>query len=356
MKKIISILVVFLLTLSLTACGEADLKILIPTEYLAEELVADFQKMHKIKIKTVPFVSNEAAITKLKMEKFDLIVPSDYAVEQLVAEDLIIPLDWDNITSVNKETSFPESLIQIIDSYESSEVNIKLLDYMVPYFWGNLGIVYDSTKPGLKEALENEQWGIFTDASLERVIYDSSRDAFFMALRQLGYSANTKNISELTAAEQYLNQIADTPKVYFLTDEILDDMQTLRYDVALTYNGDAVYLMERQPKVGYYVPTNGTNVFVDGLSIPKNSRNIDLAYKFINFVLEYDNAVINTIDVTYVSAIKEVYEHMLNDTDSHFYKLRDVYRVEMRENDEIFHFVPEAKRFMDDAWTRIRTR
>ncbi len=355
MKKIVLLFVVFFTTVLLVSCREADLKILIPTEYLEEGLVAKFQKLHNVRVKTISFPSNEAAIARLKRESFDLMVPSDYALEQMIEEDLVLPLEWDKL-DFDKETYFAEPLMELIAAYEEADEPVPLLEYMVPYFWGNLGILYNAEKQGLLEILQQEEWGAFLRNDLKKVVYDSSRDAYLMALKQLGYSANTTNQTELTEAENFLKDVADTRNVYFLTDQLLDDMQTLQYDITLTYNGDAVYVKERQSKVGYFVPESGTNVFVDGLVIPKKSRNVELAYKFINFVSEHDNALINTIDVSYVSAIKTVYDHSVNDEDSHFYPYRDIYNVKYRENDEVFRYIPEVKTFMDSSWARIRAR
>lgn len=355
MKKFILIVVTVLLGTLLMSCGEADLKILIPTLYLEEGLVKEFEKEHNVRVKTISFSSNEAAIARLKRETFDLMVPSDYAIEQLIKEDLILPIDWEKI-DLNKETDFADPLMALINSYETAEVPVPLLDYTVPYFWGNLGIIYNAKKEGLKEILEEENWGAFLRDDLKKVVYDSSRDAYLVALKHLGFSTNTEVEAELKQAENVLKNIADSKNVLFLTDAIIDDMMDLKHDIALTYNGDAVYVRTEQENVGYYVPTTGTNVFVDGMSIPKKSRNVELAYKFINFISEHDNAVVNTEDVCYVSAIKSVYEYMITNENAAFYEMRDIYMVEFRENDELFRYVPTVKKFMDDSWARIRTR
>ncbi len=358
MKKIILSIASIFVILALVACGRPTFKILLPTEYLAEELIDSFQKEHGVRVKAIPFTSNEAAITRLRMEKFDLIIPSDYAAEQLIEEDLILPLEWDKITAVDRENGFPEYMVEVLEAYENDAKPLVLLDYMVPYFWGNLGITYNKNKV-TEEELEQEQWGIFLRDDLKKAVYDSSRDAFLMALKHLGYSANTEDESELEAAEDFLKQVDRTRHVVYLTDDILDDMQkdVPEYDIALTYSGDALYikLMSDKPEIGYYTPTVGTNIFIDGISIPKSSKHIDLAYAFINHVSKHENGVINMIDVAYVSAIKSVYEYTLNDEASPFYPYRDFGLIHMNENDELFRYVPASKKIMDDAWSKIRS-
>lgn len=356
MKKVWVLLLVLISGLLLTSCGEADLKILLPTAYLEEELVKQFEKENKVKVKTISFASNEAAISRLKRETFDLMIPSDYAIEQMIEEDLLLPIEWDKI-DLDRDTGYATPLMSIIRGYEEAEKPVPLLDYAVPYFWGSLGIIYNAQKEGLAELLEEEGWGAFLDSSLKKVVYDSSRDGFALALKYLGYSVNSNNETELQAAEALLNQIKDSGKVLFLTDQIMDDMPDLKHDIALTYNGDAVYVRTQQPNVGFHTPKQGTNVFVDALVIPKKSRNVELAYKFINFISEHDNAVVNAETVCYVSAIKTVYEYMITDETSAFYDHRDIYMVEYNEEkDELFRYIPSVKRFMDDAWARVRTR
>lgn len=356
MKKIALLVLVFITGLFLTACREADLKILLPTLYIDEQLVKDFEKEYNVKVKTISFTSNEAAISRLKRETFDLVIPSDYAIEQIIEEDLILPIDWNKV-ELSKETGYAEPLMDIIKAYEEAENPVPLLDYAVPYFWGNLGIIYNNEKEGLKEIVEEEGFAAFLRNDLKKVVYDSSRDGFAIALKQLGYSVNTTNESELKEAEELLKDIADTNNTLFLTDQIIDDMADLKHDIALTYNGDAVYVRSLQPNVGYYAPTSGTNVFLDAFVIPKKSRNLDLAYNFINFISSHDNAVTNAEEVAYVSAIKSVYEYMITDESSAFYADRDIYMIEYnQENDELFRYIPSVKIFMDDAWARIRTR
>ncbi len=350
MKKVFSLMVLLLALITLSACKGADIKILMPGDYINLKLLKDFKKETGKKVKIVTFESNEAALIKLKMEKFDLVVPSDYMVEQMIFEDLLQPIDWELITELDKETSFPDELQSLLSDYQEE---FPILDYHVPYFWGNLGILYDKTKVSL-ELLESEEWNIFANEDLKIVIYDSSRDGFFFALKQLGYSGNTNDDKELEDAESYLKAIAKHKNVVFLTDEILDDMKTSKYDLSLTYSGDAVYLMSKNSKLDFYVPKVGTNVFVDGFSIPKDATNLDVVYQFINFISRQENALKNTLDVMYQSPRKDVYESLIS-PGSELYDYLSAYQVIRNENDELFRYDKDAKEFIDDAWAKIRS-
>lgn len=349
MKKIIITSVFILSALILTACRGADLKVLMPGDYIDKSLVRAFEKETGKKVQIVPFESNEAALTKARTEKFDLYIPSDYMAEQMIEEDMLLPLDWTKITSMNKEDSFPEELNSLL---EELETDFPLLNYMVPYFWGNLGIVYNKETVSL-ELLEQEQWNIFKNKDLNMVMYDSSRDGFSVALKHLGYSANTNNLNELAEAKSFLEDMTTNSKVTFLTDEILDDMIMPRYDLSLIYSGDAVYVMSEQSKLGYFVPDVGTNVFVDGFVIPKDTKDVELAYEFINFFSTYDNAKQNTLEIMYQSPRADVYYEMLKEG-SELYEYKSAYEVIRHPNDELFRYVPDAKKYIDDNWALIR--
>lgn len=348
MKKILTLIVATFGLLALTACKRADIKILMPGEYIDETLVRAFEKESGKKVMIVPFESNEAALTKARTEKYDLYVPSDYMAEQMIKEGMVQKIDWTKIPNLNKDEDFPEVLKALL---EELEADFPLLDYLVPYFWGNLGIVYNKEKVSL-ELLEASQWDIFKNPDLDIVMYDSSRDGFFVALKSLGYSANTSNEAELKAAEAWLKEMTNG-KITFLTDEILDDMLVPRYDLSLTYSGDAVYLLSEQEKLGYFVPSVGSNVFVDGFVIPKEVKDLDAVYAFINFMSSYENAKQNTLEVMYQSPRSDVYHEMIAEG-SDLYDYVDAYEVIRHEADEIFRYVPAAKQFIDDAWATIR--
>lgn len=350
MKKILSLIISAVTLITLVSCRAADIKLLMPGSYIDKSIVRSFEKETGKKVSVVPFESNEAALTKLKTEKFDLVIPSDYMIEQMIKEDLLQKIDWTKVTELNKETSFPNELKSLLD--ELGE-DFPILDYSVPYFWGNLGILYNTKKVN-KELLEQQQWNIFRNTELKIVMYDSARDGFFIALKELGYSGNTAVESELLEAEAYLKNMAKQANVVFLTDEILDDMKASKYDISLTYSGDAIYLMDSNADLDFYVPTIGSNIFVDGFVIPKGARDLDLVYEFINHISSYENALSNTLEVMYQSPRKDVYELMISE-DSELYHLVNAYQVVRSENDELFRYVPLAKAFIDDSWARIRS-
>ncbi len=356
MKKTLVLALMGLVTLALTGCGvvrsitcinKEKLALFNWGEYIDPEIIKGFEEEYDVCVNMSTFASNESAITKMKTESFDLVIPSDYAIEQMVSEDLIQTIDWNQIEGFNKTTDLAPGLVSILD-----ELDFELLNYGVPYFWGNVGILYNKNVVS-KAQLETLEWEIFKSNDYEIAFYDSARDGFMVALKNLGYSMNTSNQVELNEAENWLMDLARKNNVVFLTDEILDDMVSLTYDLALTYSGDAIYLMSEQDKLDFFVPNSGTNVWVDALVIPKNAKNVDLAYAFINYVLSNESATLNTEYVMYSTPRKDVYEAMISE-DSDFYAYKNAYEVQIHTNDEVFRYIPTTKAFISDAWARIR--
>ena len=161
--------------------------------------------------------------------------------------------------------------------------------YSVPYFWGTVGIVYDTTKVS-EEDLENEGFNIFLDEKYKGDIYlyDSERDSFMMALKALGYSMNTDDEGELQAAYDWLVRCVQTMEPEIVTDEIIDNMAQSRKALGLIYSGDAAYVMSENEDMGFYLPESGTNLWSDAMVIPANAKNPDLAHEFINHVCAYE--------------------------------------------------------------------
>ncbi len=356
MKKTLVLALLTLVSVTLSGCGvvrsitcinKDKLNLFNWGEYIDPAILRGFEEEHNVCVTMSTFASNESAITKMKTQAFDLVIPSDYAIEQMVQEDLIQTLDWSKIENFNPNTDLAPGLVSILNA-----LDFDLLDYGVPYFWGNVGILYNKDVVSQSE-LEAQEWDIFKSSSYEIAFYDSARDGFMVALKSLGYSMNTSTQTELNEAENWLMDLANKNNVVFLTDEILDDMVSLTYDLALTYSGDAIYLMSEQEKLDFFVPSSGTNVWVDALVIPKNAKNVDLAYAFINYVLTAESATLNTEYVMYSSPRKDVYEAMISES-SDFYEYRNAYNVVIHTNDEVFRYVPTTKAFISDAWARIR--
>ena len=139
-------------------------------------------------------------------------------------------------------------------------------------------------------------------------IFDSPRDIFMMALKNLGYSMNTESEDELQAAFDWLVKMNQTIHPDYVGDEMIDGMAQGEKWIAMMYSGDAVYASMENEKLAVFAPNEGTNIAVDALFIPSNAENPELANQFINYVLDYDNAMMITVETCYCTPNAQVAE------------------------------------------------
>lgn len=313
-------------------------------EYTGENIIGDFEEETGAKVVMENFDSNEQMYIKVANgEPYDLLVPSDYMIQRLIEEDLLQKLDHSKLDCLDKLADDVKNL-----PYDPGN------QYSVPYFWGTVGIVYDKNKVDIKD-LEEEGFGIFLNEKYKGdvYLYDSERDSFMMALKDLGYSMNTTDEQEIQEAYEWLVKCVETMDTEIVTDEIIDNMAQGRKALGLIYSGDATYVMDENEDMGYYMPEYGTNLWSDGMVIPKNAKNPNLAHAFINFASDYAGAYDNSSYVGYTSANQEVMDDIYGEGGD--YEGIDAYipRTD-NENDEVFEYNEETKKIMGDLWSRVK--
>lgn len=290
-------------------------------EYIDPELIAQFEKETGITVIYETFDSNEAMMTKIQQggTGYDIAVPSEYMIEKMKEEDLLIPLNHSLLPNLKN-----------IDPYFLDLAFDPGNTFSVPYFWGTLGIVYN---PSLVNNLSFESWADLWDSSLKEKVFlvDSAREVVGMGLNSLGYSLNSKNDTELRQATDHLLQLAPNIKA-IIGDEITPLMVNNEATVALTWSGQAADMMWENEELDYAVPKEGSNLWFDNMVIPKTSKNIEGAHAFINFMLDAKVAAQNADYVGYstpnLTAMGLMDKEVI--TDERFYppkKQRDVLEV-----------------------------
>lgn len=351
MKKIFLLALALTSVVLLSSCESTPtLKLYNWGEYIDDDLVTQFEETTGYKVKQIAFDSNEVAITQIKAgNQYDLVIPSDYAIEQLANEDLIQAIDWNEITVFDPTTDLASGLSSILDEVKNSTNGFDLLEYSVPYFWGNVGILYNKNTV-LSTDLDG--WDSLTNEAYQIAFYNSSRDAFMPALKATGaVTINQPTALEFDAAVQWLND-ALTQETDVITDEIFDAMLApSRYDMVVAYSGDANYLMSENNELDFYVPEEGSNVWMDAFVLPIGA-NEELAYEFINFMLTYDSALQNTEWVGYSTPRKDVFDDVLASGGS-FEDYNASYDVRINANDEVYRYNLELKTQMDTKWQEI---
>lgn len=324
--------------------GSDTLKVYNWGEYIDPEVNDAFEKQFGVKVIYDTFDSNELMYTKLQGgESYDVLVPSDYMIQRLIGEDYLQPLDKRMIPNIAVLADGVKGL-----SYDPDNT------YSVPYFWGTVGIVYNKNNIDKKD-LEKEGWNIFLDQKYKGHIYmyDSERDSFMMALKALGYSMNTDDEAQLQQAYEWLVKVVDTMNPEIVTDEVIDAMINGNKDMALIYSGDAAYILSENEEMAYYMPSEGTNLWSDAMVIPKNAKNPKLANEYINFILEYENSMKNSVFVGYASSNGEVLDTLSGEGGD--FEGNEAYLPRVGyPKDEIFEFNEKAKKIMSNLWTKVK--
>jgi spermidine/putrescine transport system substrate-binding protein len=269
-----------LLTLLLTACGGNDNVVNVYNwgEYIDTEVLRQFEDETGITVVYDTFVTNEDMYVKMKNDssQFDVVIPSDYMIDRMIKEDMVQPLDASKIPNREKvNTEFFSDMTFDADG-----------TYSVPYMWGTLGIVYDKTKVSPAPT----SWDVLWDPQYEGriVMMDSVRDTLGIALVRLGYSMNARDEAQLEEAKNTL--IEQKPLVYaYRLDETKDMMVQSESDLAVMYSGDAYVALSGNENLEYVVPEEGSNLWIDGMVITKDAKNVDNAHAFINFMTRFSN-------------------------------------------------------------------
>ena len=313
-------------------------------EYTGENIIQDFEEKTGAVVVMENFDSNEQMYIKVvNGEAYDILVPSDYMIQRLIEEDLLQTLDQDRLTCMDE-------LIDAVKGLPYDPENT----YSVPYFWGTVGIVYDTTKVDIED-LEEEGFNIFLDEKYrgDIYLYDSERDSFMMALKALGYSMNTENEEELQAAYEWLVQCVQTMEPEIVTDEIIDNMAQGRKALGLIYSGDAAYVMSENEDMGFYLPESGTNLWSDAMVIPANAKNPELAHEFINHVSSYDGAYDNSSYVGYTSPNQEVMEELSGEGGDYEEINAYIPRTD-NELDEVFVYNEDTRKIISNLWSKVK--
>ena len=313
-------------------------------EYTGENLIKDFEAQTGATVVMENFDSNEQMYIKVANgESYDILVPSDYMIQRMMGEELLQKLDPTKITCMDELSDAVKGL-----PYDPNN------EYSIPYFWGNVGIVYDKTKVDMED-LEKEGFNIFLDQKYrgDIYLYDSERDSFMMALKALGYSMNTEDERELQKAYDWLVQCVETMDAEIVTDEIIDNMAQGRKALGLIYSGDATYVMSENENMGFYLPESGTNQWSDAMVIPANAKNPALAHEFINFVSSYEGSYDNSSYVGYTSPNQEVMDD-LSAAEGDFAGINAYLPRANHENDEVFVYNENTRKIISNLWSKVK--
>lgn len=310
----------------LSSCGSDRtqiLKVYNWSDYIDESVIPEFEEWYfaqtgeRIQVVYQTFDVNETMLSKIEkgQEDYDVVCPSDYIIERMLNNNLILPLDFASIPdSINYIKNNKSPYIQ--NMFASINPDIDANDYSVAFMWGTTGIIYN---PKFVTDEEASTWNVVRNPKFvgQVLMKDAPRDVYapvLIYLKQKELADSTVTLQSLmsdstpesiAAVEEFLKSAKDNI-CGWEADFGKEQMTKERAVVSLNWSGDAVWAIEEAAEVGvelrYVIPEEGSTVWFDGWVIPKYAKNTKAATYWIDFMCRPDIAIRN-MDVTgYVSA------------------------------------------------------
>ncbi len=301
---------------------------------------AAFQKLTGIKVNYTNFESNEEMYAKIKAgsSAYDIIIPSDYMIQRMINEDLLLPLDYSEISNYS----------YIADEYKGLYFDPENR-YTVPYNVGMVGMIYN--KKMVEEAPDS--WEALFDSRYKGNIltFNNSRDAFAIAQFALGLDVNSENIEDWNKAANKLKQQNSVLQARVM-DEVFNKMESGNAAITPYYAGDYYIMKDSNEDLEFVYPKEGTNIFVDSICVPKTSQNFDAAMLYINFLTEPKIALANAEYICYASPNTSV----INNDEYSFKGDPILYPSEdIKKNAQYYHDLdPEIRSHYENLWMDVK--
>ena len=308
------------------------------------DIIAEFQRRYpNIKVNYSTYDSNETLYTKLSNGgiSVDVIIPSDYMIARMIAEDMLLEIDFDNIPNY-----------QYIDEAFRNTTYDPENKYSVPYTWGTVGIIYNTK---YVDPADVTGWELLWNEKYEGkvLMFDNSRDAFGVAQYLLGYDVNTENKDELMDCRDLLKLQKPLVQQYVM-DQIYSAMENEEAYIGVYYAGDCMLMMESNPDLAFYLPEHqGFNLFIDAMCIPACCQEKEAAELFINFLCDPEISGENMNYICYASPISEAKNYM----DEYLAQSEVVYpSADVLEKGTGYAYLPEEiSRYVDRKSTRLNS-
>jgi spermidine/putrescine transport system substrate-binding protein len=322
------------------------------SDYIDETILTDFETEYGVRVILETYDSNEDMLAKIRAGNsgYDVIVPSDYAVDIAIKEELVEAIDFNNIP--NFQFMKPEYLQPYFDPDQK---------FSVPYMIGTTGIAYNQkffpTPP--------DSWAaLFDSAQLEQFqgkvsMLDDERESIGAALVYLGKSINETDPAALQQAEELL--IAQKPLLAaYNSSDTNRKMAGEEYVIAHMWNGAAGQAysglddLPGNPDIRYFIPKEGGTIWQDNLMVVKGSPNKYTAEVFINFLLRPEISARNTDYIKYITPNVEAEKLLSQET-------LDLYAKGFAPTEEEVERLQWIKRsdanntVFSDVWTKVKS-
>ena len=349
MKKFISIVTGMTVVCTFfIGCGNTsktaengELNIFIWTEYVSDAAIEEFEETYGIKVNVSTYSSNEDMLSKLKSESagaYDVILPSDYAVEYLIVQGSLEELDKDalpNLTNIADE--------YLDEAYDPGNV------YSVPYEGGVACIAVNTSKIDK----EITSYADLFDESLEGqlVVLDDYRAVIGITERAMGLSMNETDADTLADVEEKLLTLKNNIKLYD-SDSPKSALISGDCSVGMVWSAEVALSMEENPDIEIVYPTEGAYVFLDNWCVPKGAKNYDNAMAFINYMLSDTAAQMNLEEFPYLCPNTEALKLMGDDYYSD--EAKNVPSEVIASGEFLKYLDTDTLAIYDEMWTKLK--
>ncbi len=306
MKKWTAALFLFLFAVCLAAgCGTGNdpnsVVVLNYGKYFDPDMIDRFEEETGITVKYEEYESPEEMYAKYKAGSihYDVVCTSDYIIQKLIQEKETLEIDFNNIPEYS---NIDPVYINYCKNFDRQNC------YTLPYFFGTVGILYDTKQVDPTKA---DTWNILWDDTYsgQIIMENSVRDTYMVAQKLLGASCNTTDMDILDRSLDLL--LAQKPLVQaYLTDETADLMAVGNAALAEVYSGEAAYAQTMNSDLAFSVPKEGSNMWVDAWFIPKTCQNKKNAELFLNYLCRSDVGMANFEYVYYATPNKAVFDQL----------------------------------------------
>jgi spermidine/putrescine transport system substrate-binding protein len=344
MKKFLSLAIALLMAFGTMAADRAQtLKIYNWADYIDESLLKEFKDWYKqqtgeeVEIVYQLFDINEVMFSKIFLgrEDYDLVCPSDYIIEKMLREDLLLPISRDFGSTPDYTVNVSPFMHSMMANTDSGNRNVA--DYAVAYMWGTVGLLYNTAYISAEEV---KTWEVLRNPDYAGKIYvkDAFRDVYtslLIGLKKDEIDAGLVSRDEVSRdtspesiqlVEDWLNSMKEGVQGW--EADFGKEMMTKEKGwINFSWSGDAQWAIDEAKKVGvkldFSVPEEGSVVWYDAWVIPKYAVNTKAASYFINFMCMPENALRNMEAIGYVSAIGGP-EILAAQSDSTLWEAQDV--------------------------------
>ncbi|MBQ7795483.1 MAG: extracellular solute-binding protein [Lachnospiraceae bacterium] len=323
-------------------------------EYIDESVIEQFEEETGIKVTYDMFETNEEMypIIEAGAVQYDVVCPSDYMIQKMRENDLLMELNLENIPNLEY---IDQTYLEKSQSFDPQN------KYSVPYTWGTVGIIYNTKRLEELGIEPPTKWSDLWDPRYkgEILMQDSVRDAFMVALKMQGHSLNSTDMTELEDAKNLLLDQKPLVQAY-VVDQVRDKMLNGEAAVGVIYSGELLYLQEEAElleldyELKYVIPEEGSNVWIDAWVIPYNAQNKENAEKWIDFLCRPEIALKNFEYITYATPNIGAFEMLDEETQNNKSVFPD---DELLESCEVYQYLgTEADDMYSALWKEIKAQ